>query len=111
VPSLGSFGTTFSPPLVWASSLPGQRKLHLLTGGEKWAIECTKALERTSITPLSWEHCLWLHRNRVIFDGESRTIGKVQRSFLDELALWVLAGAKHLWSLALAAARSAARLF
>jgi hypothetical protein len=52
--------------------------------------------------------CLWLHRNRVIFDGESPTISKVHRSFLDELSLWVLAGAKQLGSLGLAAALGAA---
>jgi hypothetical protein len=51
--------------------------------------------------------CLWLHWNRVIFDGESLTIGKVHRSFLDELSLWVLAGVKHLGSLGLAAALGA----
>jgi hypothetical protein len=49
-----------------------------------------------------------LHRNRVIFDGDSPTIGKVHRSFIDELSLWVLAGAKHLGSLGLAAALGAA---
>jgi hypothetical protein len=53
--------------------------------------------------------CLWLHRNRVILDGESPSMGKVQR-FLDELCLWVLAGAKHLGSLGLAAALGAASL-
>jgi hypothetical protein len=52
--------------------------------------------------------CLRLHRNRVIFDEDSPTIGKVHRSFLDELSLWVLAGAKHLGSLGLAAALGAA---
>jgi hypothetical protein len=52
--------------------------------------------------------CLWLHRNRVIFDGDSPTIGKVHRRFIDELSLWVLAGAKHLGSLGLAAALGAA---
>jgi hypothetical protein len=85
----------------------------LLTGGEKWAIECTKALKRESTVPLSWDlgaWCLWLHRNRVILDGESPSMGKVQRSFLDELSLWVLAGAKHLGSLGLAAALGAASL-
>jgi hypothetical protein len=45
--------------------------------------------------------CLWLHINRVIFDGDSPTIGKVHRSFIDELSLWMLAGAKHLGSLGL----------
>jgi hypothetical protein len=45
--------------------------------------------------------CLWLQRNRVVFEGDSPSIGKVQRSFLDELACWVLAGAKHIGSLRL----------
>jgi hypothetical protein len=44
--------------------------------------------------------CLWLHRNRVIFH-ESPSIAKVLRSFLDELACWVLAGAKQLGSIGL----------
>jgi hypothetical protein len=51
--------------------------------------------------------CLWLHRNRIIFDEDSTTIDKVHRSFIDELSLWVLAGAKHLGSLDLAAALGA----
>jgi hypothetical protein len=46
--------------------------------------------------------CLWLHRNRVIFHEESPSIAKVLRSFLDELAYWVLAGAKQLGSIGLA---------
>jgi hypothetical protein len=46
--------------------------------------------------------CLWLHRNRVIFHEESPSIVKVLRSFLDELACWVLAGAKQLGSIGLA---------
>jgi hypothetical protein len=45
-----------------------------------------------------------VHRNKVIIDGESPNIGNVHSSFLDELSLWVLAGAKHLGSLGLAAA-------
>lgn len=45
---------------------------------------------------------LWLHRNRVIFHEESPSIAKVLRSFLDELACWVLAGAKQLGSIGLA---------
>jgi hypothetical protein len=43
--------------------------------------------------------CLWLHRNRVVFDGESPSIGRLQRNFLDELVCWVMAGAKNLESL------------
>lgn len=45
---------------------------------------------------------LWLHRNRVIFHEESPSIAKVLRSFLDELACWVLAGAKQPGSIGLA---------
>ena len=50
--------------------------------------------------------CLWLQRNRVIFDGVSPSISisKVQRSFLDELVCWVMAGAKHLGNLGLVGA-------
>jgi hypothetical protein len=33
------------------------------------------------------------------FEDDSPSIGKVQRSFLDELACWVLARVKHLGSL------------
>jgi hypothetical protein len=46
--------------------------------------------------------CLWLHRNRVIFHEESPSSAKVLRSFLVELACWVLAGAKQLGSIGLA---------
>lgn len=46
--------------------------------------------------------------NRVIFDGESPSIGKVQRNFLDELVCWMMAGAKLLVSFGLAEALNVA---
>lgn len=52
-----------------------------------------------------------MQRNRAVFDGESPTIGKVQRSLLDELACWVMAGVKNLESLGLATALSSAGMF
>jgi hypothetical protein len=52
--------------------------------------------------------CLWLQCNRVVFEGDSPSIGRVQRSFLDELACWVLDGAKHLRSLRVVEALSVA---
>jgi hypothetical protein len=58
--------------------------------------------------PLFWEHGAFGCTERVIFDGDSPTIGKVHRSFIDELSLWVLVGAKHLGSLGFAAALGAA---
>jgi hypothetical protein len=48
--------------------------------------------------------CLWLHRNRTVFDGVNPSMSIVQRMFLDELVCWGRAGAKHLESLGLAAA-------
>jgi hypothetical protein len=46
--------------------------------------------------------CIWLHRNKVIFDGDSPLLRRIQRSFLDESVCWVMAGAKGLGSLVLA---------
>lgn len=48
--------------------------------------------------------CLWLHRNRAVFDGVSPSMSTVQSMSLDELMCWGRAGAKHLESLGLAAA-------
>jgi hypothetical protein len=48
--------------------------------------------------------CVWLHRNKVIFNVESPSLARLQRSFLDELVCWVMAGAKNLGSLDLARA-------
>jgi hypothetical protein len=47
--------------------------------------------------------CLWLHRNKAVFNGES-SLARLQRCFLDELRCWVLAGAKNIGSLGLARA-------
>jgi hypothetical protein len=55
--------------------------------------------------------CLWMQRNWTVFDGDSPTIGKVQRSLFDELACWVMAGAKNLESLGLATTLSSAGMF
>jgi hypothetical protein len=46
--------------------------------------------------------CLWLQRNRVVFDKDSPSIGKMKSSFLKESSYWVLAGAKQLGVLGLA---------
>ena len=43
--------------------------------------------------------CLWLSRNRAVFDGVSPSINLTKRLFLDELISWSKAGAKHLDSL------------
>jgi hypothetical protein len=36
--------------------------------------------------------------NKVVFDGDSPSPRSIQRSFLDELVCWVMAGAKGLGS-------------
>jgi hypothetical protein len=46
--------------------------------------------------------CIWLHCNKVVFDGDSPSLRRIQRSFLDESVCWVKAGAKGLGSLDLA---------
>jgi hypothetical protein len=38
----------------------------------------------------------------VVFDGDSPSLGRLQRSFLDESVCWVMAGAKALRSIDLA---------
>jgi hypothetical protein len=48
--------------------------------------------------------CLWLLRNKVVFDGVNPSISTVKRLFLDQLICWDKAGAKHLESLGLAVA-------
>jgi hypothetical protein len=40
--------------------------------------------------------CIWLQRNRCVFDGDQPALGKVQQSFLQELSCWVLVRARHL---------------
>jgi hypothetical protein len=45
--------------------------------------------------------CLWLTRNKVVFDGVSPSISSIKRLFLDELISWNKVGAKHLDSLGL----------
>jgi hypothetical protein len=52
--------------------------------------------------------CLWLHRKRMVFNGDSPSLGRLQRSFLDESVCWVMAGAKGLGSLDLARALNVA---
>jgi hypothetical protein len=46
--------------------------------------------------------CLWLQRNRVVFDKDSPSIGKMKCSILKESSYWVLAGANQLGVLGLA---------
>jgi hypothetical protein len=45
--------------------------------------------------------CLWLSRNKAVFDGVNLSISSVKRLFLDELISWGKAGAKHIDSLGL----------
>jgi hypothetical protein len=52
--------------------------------------------------------CIWLHRKRVVFDGDSPSLGRLQRSFLDESICWVMAGVKGLGSIDLARALNVA---
>ena len=48
--------------------------------------------------------CLWLHRNKAVFDGVNPSLSTIQRLFLDEVECWCMAGAKQLESLGLLAA-------
>jgi hypothetical protein len=43
--------------------------------------------------------CLWLHRNKVVFDGVSPSIIGIKAIFFDEVEFWRLAGARHLEAL------------
>lgn len=45
--------------------------------------------------------CLWLVRNKAVFEKVNPSIGIVKRLFLDELICWDKAGAKDLESLGL----------
>jgi hypothetical protein len=45
--------------------------------------------------------CLWLTRNKAVFDGVSPSIRSTKRLFLDELISWNKAGAKYFGSLGL----------
>jgi hypothetical protein len=45
--------------------------------------------------------CLWLSRNKAVFDGVNLSISSVKRLFLDELISWGKAEAKHIDSLGL----------
>jgi hypothetical protein len=38
--------------------------------------------------------CIWLHRNKVVFNGDFPSMRSIQRNFLDESVCWVIAGAK-----------------
>jgi hypothetical protein len=43
--------------------------------------------------------CLWLHRNKAVFDGVIPSIHGIKSVFLDEFECWRLAGARHLEAL------------
>jgi hypothetical protein len=43
--------------------------------------------------------CLWLHRNRAVFDGASPSLRTIQRLLMDEVECSCMAGAKQLESL------------
>jgi hypothetical protein len=53
--------------------------------------------------------CLWLHRNRSVFDGTSPSLSTIQRPLMDQVECWSRAGAKQLKSLGLPSAFSRAR--
>jgi hypothetical protein len=48
--------------------------------------------------------CLWLHRNKAVFDGVSPSLSTIQRLLMNEVECWCMAGAKQLESLGLLAA-------
>jgi hypothetical protein len=45
--------------------------------------------------------CLWIHRNKAVFNGENPSLGTIRCVFVDEMGCWIKAGAKHLESLGL----------
>jgi hypothetical protein len=49
------------------------------------------------IIPGAW--CLWLHRNRTVFDGICPSIQRMQQLFSDEFSCWLMAGARSLGQL------------
>jgi len=55
--------------------------------------------------------CLWIHRNKAVFEGVSPSISRIKKVFLEELECWGLAGAKHLEGLGLGAAIIRSRNF
>ena len=55
--------------------------------------------------------CLWIRRNKAVFEGVSPSISRIQKVFLEELECWGLAGAKHLEGLGLGAAIIRSREF
>ena len=96
----------------WLSILPLFGLGHLILGSDDssfanwWDEVCSKVHKDkkkgvNSVIMLgAW--CLWLQRNRVVFDKISPSISSVLRNFLDELSCWMMAGDKQLGSLALA---------
>jgi hypothetical protein len=77
--------------------------LQLRTGSRPAADRPGLDLEQGQKGP-SKAWCLWLHRNRAVFDGVNPSLSTIQRLFLDEVECWCLAGAKQLESLGLLAA-------
>jgi hypothetical protein len=66
-------------------------------GGEKQVRRYIKARERDNIIILgAW--CLWIHRNKAVFNGETPSLSSIRCVFLDEMGCWITAGAKHLQS-------------
>ena len=45
--------------------------------------------------------CLWIHRNKAVFNRENPSLGTIRCVFVDELVCWIKAGAKHLENLGL----------
>jgi hypothetical protein len=54
--------------------------------------------------------CLWIHRNKAVFDGETPSLSSIRCVFLDEIGCWITAGAKHLQSFGLVLARNLHRV-
>jgi hypothetical protein len=74
----------------------------LLSGGERLLKKvhmCKRKGFNSVIILGAW--CIWLTRNKDVFDGVSPSISSVKRLFLDELISWNKAGAKHIDSLGL----------
>jgi hypothetical protein len=45
--------------------------------------------------------CLWIHRNKAVFNEENPSLGTIKCVFVDEMVCWIKVGAKHLENLGL----------
>jgi hypothetical protein len=76
-------------------------KAPLLYGGERLLKNAQDQEKTLNSVIIQGAWCIWLIRNKAIFDAVNPSISSVKRLILDELICWDKAGAKHLESLGL----------